>query len=149
MGKAANHGNANCADQIGELYRNGLFGAPKDPVQAAAWHRKAAEMGDAVAEGRLGMDYQLGVGVRQDSAQAAYWYRKAVEQTRKEADQGNVAAQLNLGESYEWGSLGLVRDKAAALYWCQKAAQQKSRIETLAEECVARVEQERFTTETK
>ncbi|WP_322012596.1 tetratricopeptide repeat protein [Paraburkholderia sp. J12] len=149
MEKAADHGNANCAGQIGELYRNGLFGVPKDHVEAAAWHRRGAEMGDASAEGRLGIDYQFGIGVQQDSAQAAYWYRKAVEQTRKEADQGNVASQLNLGQSYEWGSLGLARDKPAALYWCQKAAQQRSRIENFAEQCVARVERERFPTDTK
>jgi len=57
----------------------------------------------------------------------------------KDAEQGDVGAQLNLGESYEWGSTGLPRDKTAALYWCQKAAQQKSPIKNLAEQCVARV----------
>lgn len=98
-----------------------------------------AEMGAALAEGRVGVDYQFGIGVPQDSAKAAYGYRKAVEQLHKEADQGNVAGQLNLGESYEWGSYGLARNKAEALYWCQKAAQQKSRIENFAEQCVARV----------
>jgi len=137
MEKAADHGNANCAQQIGELYRNGLFGAPKNLVRAAAWHRRGAEMGDTLAEGRLGTDYQFGIGVQQNSSQAAYWYRKEVEQMRKDAEQGNVAAQLNLGESYETASSGLPRDKAAALYWCGKAARQKSPIKTFAEQCVA------------
>lgn len=148
MKKAVDQGNGHCAESIGELYRNGLFSVPKDTVEAAAWHRRGAEMGDTSAEARLGIDYQFGIGVQQDSAKAAYWYRKAAEQTHKAADQGNVAAQLNLGESYEWGSLGLARNKAAALYWCQKAAQQRSRIENFAEQCVARVEREPFPTET-
>jgi uncharacterized protein len=147
MEKAADYENGHCALQIGELYRNGLFGVPKDHVQAAVWHRRAAELGNALAEGRLGIDYQFGIGVNQDSSQAAYWYKRAAEQTRKEADQGNVAAQLNLGESYEQGSFGLVRDKAAALYWCQKAVEQKSPIQIFAEQCVARVERETFATQ--
>lgn len=137
MKRAADQGNGSCAESIGELYRNGLFGVPKDPVQAAAWHRRGAEMGDTLAEGRLGIDYQFGIGVEQDSAQAAYWYRKEVEQMRKDAEQGDVVAQLNLGESYESASSGLPRDKAAALYWCGKAAQQTSRIKVFAEQCVA------------
>lgn len=144
MRKAVDHGNANCARQVGELYRNGLFGVHKDPVEAVAWHRRGAEMGDTLAQGRLGIDYEFGIGVREDSEQAAYWYRKAVEQLRKEAEQGNVTAQLNMGQLYEWGSWGLVRDKAAALYWCGKAAQQKSRVENFAKQCVSRVEQESF-----
>jgi TPR repeat protein len=139
MEKAANQGNGSCADSIGELYRNGLFGVSKDVVQAAAWHRRGAELGDTLAEERLGTDYQFGIGVQQDSAQAAYWYRKDMEQTRKDAEDGDAAAQLHLGQSYEGGSWGLPRDKAAASYWCGKAAQQKSRIKIFADQCVARL----------
>lgn len=137
MSRAVDHGSGSCAESIGELYRNGLFGVPKDTVQAAAWHRRGAEMGDTLAEGRVGIDYQFGIGVKQDSAQAAYWYRKEVEQMRKAAEQGDVVAQLNLGEAYAWASSGLSRDKTAALYWCGKAAQQTSRIKIFAEQCVA------------
>ncbi|WP_408517831.1 tetratricopeptide repeat protein [Paraburkholderia madseniana] len=71
---------------MGELYRNGLFSVPKDTVQAAAWHRRGAELGDVLAENRLGIDYQFGIGVPQDLTQAADWYRKAAEQTRTDAE---------------------------------------------------------------
>ncbi|MBY8603345.1 tetratricopeptide repeat protein [Burkholderia arboris] len=149
MKKAVDHGNAGCANQIGELYRNGLFGVPKDHVEAVAWHRRGAEMGDALAEGRLGTDYELGIGVRQDSAQAAYWHGKFVEHVHKEADRGDAVAQLILGESYEWGGSGLVADNAAAMYWCKKAAQQKSRVADAAKQCVAQVERKSLATESK
>jgi uncharacterized protein len=136
MKSAVDHGSGHCAESIGELYRGGLFGVPKDTVQAAAWHRRGAEMGDTLAEGRLGIDYQFGIGVEQNSAQAAYWYRREVEQMRRDAEQGDAVAQLNLGEAYVWASSGLPRDKAAALYWCGKAAQQTSRIKIFAEQCI-------------
>jgi hypothetical protein len=67
MKKAVDHGSGSCAESIGELYRVGLFGVSKDPVEAAAWHRRGAEMGDTLAEGRLGIDYQFGIGVERDS----------------------------------------------------------------------------------
>jgi TPR repeat protein len=137
MKKAVDHGSGSCAESIGELYRVGLFGVSKDPVEAAAWHRRGAEMGDTLAEGRLGIDYQFGIGVERDSVLAAYWYRKQVEQMRQDAERGDAVAQLSLGEAYAWATSGLPRDRAAALYWCGKAAQQTSRIKISAEHCVA------------
>jgi uncharacterized protein len=137
MRQAVDHGSGHCAVSIGELYRLGLFGVPKDMVQAAAWHRRGAEMGDVIAEGRLGIDYQFGLGVEQNSARAMYWYRKEVEQTRKAAEQGDAMAQLSLGEAYALGTSGLTKDKTAARYWCGKAAQQRSRAKTFAEQCVS------------
>jgi uncharacterized protein len=138
MKAAVDHGSGSCAESIGELFRVGLFGVPKDTVQATAWHRKGAEMGDALAESRLGIDYEFGIGIERNPALAAYWYGKEVEQTRKDAEQGDAVAQLRLGQAYAWASSGLPRDKAAALYWCGKAAQQPSRIKAFAEQCVAR-----------
>jgi len=139
MKKAVDNGEIKCARQIGELYRSGLFGVKKDPVQALAWHRKGAELGDALAAGRLGTDYELGVGTRQDSTQATYWYQKALKQTRDAADRGDIAAQLTLGQVYEWGAWGAPIDKGSALYWCKKAALESSRLKLSAEECVDRL----------
>ena len=45
------------------------------------------------------------------------WYRKA-------AEQGNAAAQYNLGVRYETGRGGLPKDEAKAVEWYRKAAEQ-------------------------
>ncbi|MGD0831036.1 MAG: tetratricopeptide repeat protein [Terracidiphilus sp.] len=89
---------------------------PTDPVQKAAWYRKAADQGDAGAQSFLGWLYASGQGVPQDYAQAAIWFRKA-------ADQGDAGAQFNLGLSYAKGQ-GLAQDYTQAAVWYRKAAEQ-------------------------
>ena len=140
MIKAGEHGNARSLYFIGEFYRVGMFGVPKDDAQAIAWYRKAADLGDAIAESRLAIAYQFGTGVSKDMAQADFWYRKAEEQTRKNAEEGSVAAQLSLGMSYEMGLGTIAMDKSAALFWYRKAAQQDGPLKHAAESDVARVE---------
>ena len=67
------------------MYRQGR-GAAKDETEAAAWYRKAANGGDAVAQNNLGIMYRYGMGVTKDSVEAAKWFRRA-------ADQGLAQAQ--------------------------------------------------------
>ena len=55
--------------------------------------RPLADQGDALAQTKLGLMYELGRGVLQDYAQAVVWYRKA-------AAQGDALAQSSLGEMY-------------------------------------------------
>ncbi len=50
---------------------------PQDYEQAATWSRKAAEQGNARAQGRLGLMYNDGQGVLQDYVQAYMWYNLA------------------------------------------------------------------------
>jgi uncharacterized protein len=79
--------------------------------------RALAEQGDAAAQNKLGMAYELGDdSVPQAYAVAVTWYRKA-------ADQGDARAQNNLGEMYEKGK-GVQEDYAAAVSWYRKAADQ-------------------------
>jgi len=91
-------------------------GVPQDHVQAAAWHRKAAEQGNAQAQYNLGDLYDHGRGVPQDYAQAAFWYRKA-------AEQGNAASQFMLGDLYRQGQ-GVPQDYSQAAFWYRKSAEQ-------------------------
>ena len=42
-------------------------------AQAAAWYRKAADEGDAGAQGTLGVLYSLGQGVPQSDVEAYFW----------------------------------------------------------------------------
>ena len=59
---------------------------------------------------------QNGFGVAKDYAEAVKWYMKA-------AEQGNSAAQYNLGLMYKNGN-GVAKDRGGARKWFQKAADQ-------------------------
>ena len=70
---------------------------------------------------------RLGRGVAQDYGQAVKWYKKAVAQ-------GDVHAQLNLGNMYAKGR-GVAQDDAEAVKWYMKAAAQDlARAQRLARE---------------
>ena len=136
---------------LGVMYANGQ-GVQQDYVEAAAWYRKAAEQGYAVAQSRLGFMYYFGLGVSKDYVQAEAWFRKAADQghadaqfhlgvlydlgqgvpqddeqdavwTRRAAEQGHAEAQYNLGIMYRNGQ-GVPQDYAQAEYWYRKAAEQ-------------------------
>jgi len=53
---------------------------PPDPVSGAAAFREAAELGDAVAQYRLGLLYLSGIGVVADDAKGFRWIEKAARQ---------------------------------------------------------------------
>ncbi len=113
----ANAGNPEAEFMVGTKYELGARVA-KDPAQAAAWYRKAADRGYAPAQHSLGVLYESGTGVATDFAAAAQWYRKA-------ADQGFAPAQFSLGLCYVHGK-GVPEDFGQALAWYEKAAQQKN-----------------------
>ncbi|MEI6757294.1 MAG: sel1 repeat family protein [Chlorobium sp.] len=83
------------------------------PDKLQNW-RIQAEHGNAVAQNKLGIHYELGLGITQDEAAAVKWYRLA-------AEQGLAEAQFNLAEMYEEGRGGLILDKATARTWYEKA----------------------------
>jgi len=72
--------------------------------------RQAAEEGDAAAQNKLGVYYEIGASVEQNDAEAVRWFRKA-------AEQGHGEAMFNLGEMYEAGR-GVLQnqEEAIALY---------------------------------
>ena len=100
---------------------------PQETVTAL---RRLAEQGDATAQFKLGVIYDIGAGVPQDDGQAAMWYRMA-------AEQGIAAAQRNLASMYANGR-GVSRDYRQAASWCRKAAQQGSAFRAAARWCSAR-----------
>ena len=67
------------------------FDAPSSE-KIAEW-RKAADNGNASAQGILGLCYSEGKGVPKDQVEAVNWHRKA-------ADQGNAVAQNLLANCY-------------------------------------------------
>jgi len=78
--------------------------------------RPLAEQGDAAAQNKLGMFYDIGRGVPVDYAEAVKWVRKS-------ADQGNAEAQCNLSTMYRFGE-GVPRSDVEGLKWLQKSAAQ-------------------------
>jgi tetratricopeptide (TPR) repeat protein len=75
-----------------------------------------AEQGDAAAQYKLGVMYEIGEGVPENDAEAVQWYRKA-------AEQGSVEAKARLGAFYLLGR-AVEHDPNKALRWIGEAAEQ-------------------------
>ena len=90
--------------------------APATPESPFEETKAKAEKGDAEAQFKLGVAYDIGKGVPKDEAEAVKWYRKA-------ADQGNVGGQFGLGMAYANGQ-GVAKDEAESVKWFRKAAEQ-------------------------
>lgn len=88
------------------------FGDPK----AALRFRKAAELGHAEAQCKLGDCYVKGIGVSRDLNEAMRWYRRS-------AEQGHAEALLKQGIFYAEG-IGGQKDWRAALRCFAKSAKQ-------------------------
>jgi TPR repeat protein len=125
---------ADAQSALGEAYAYGN-GVAQDYGQAAAWYRKAADLGNAYAQRDLGdLYYNGGVikfvdapgggkrGIRDDGggdfpkdySLAATWYRKA-------AEQGDEYSQNSLGILYDNGQ-GVPQDYAEAYFWYSLAS---------------------------
>lgn len=75
---------------LGLMYADGRGGLPRDPAQAVAWYRKAAEQNLPLAQLMLALSYASGRGVPRDDLQALRWFEQA-------ADNGLALAQYGLG----------------------------------------------------
>jgi TPR repeat protein len=138
--KAADLGHTRAQYELVRLYAQGL-GVARDYSEAAKWCRLAAEKGYIPAQHFLGHLYASGRGleteyleapepqptaperatsaqrnVQSDYAEAAKWWRKA-------ADQGDAAAQSDLGWLYTSGQ-GVEPNYAEAAAWFRKSAEQ-------------------------
>jgi len=112
--EAANAGNSQAMNNLGDLYKDGLRGVNQDYGQAANWYRKAAIAGNARGMSNLGRMYDNGWGLPTDYKQAVAWYRRA-------AEAGDLQGMTSLGVMYEDG-LGVPKDFRQAFTWYQKAA---------------------------
>ena len=73
---AAEGGDADAQNSVGEIFERGLGTEPNYEV-AALWFKRAAEQGHKGAQFNLGTLYEAGKGVPQDKALALNWYRQA------------------------------------------------------------------------
>jgi TPR repeat protein len=86
----------------------------EDYTAALAEFRPLAEAGEARAQYRLGVMYNMGFGVKADPETAALWLGRAAEQ--------DVAdAQFILGVLYEQGR-GVPHSQYHAFHWWRRAA---------------------------
>jgi hypothetical protein len=97
----------------GEHYPSYTF--RDSPAEVVRSERGAAERGDASAQFKLALRYDVGQGVPQDYAEAVKWLRRA-------ADQDFVKAQYNLGCMYDSGQ-GVSQNHAEAAKWFREAAE--------------------------
>lgn len=68
--------------QVGYFYYEGL-GVEKDPLQAFAWTKRAAEHGDRDGQYNLADFYEEGIGTEACLEQAKYWYQQAARQNHE------------------------------------------------------------------
>lgn len=73
---AAEAGDADAQNSVGEIFERGLGTEPNYEV-AALWFERAAKQGHKGAQFNLGTLYEAGKGVPQDKALALNWYRQA------------------------------------------------------------------------
>ncbi len=73
---AAEAGDADAQNNVGEIYERGLGGQPNYEA-AVIWYQKAADQGYARAMFNLGTLYEQGQGVEKDRLKALNLYRKA------------------------------------------------------------------------
>jgi hypothetical protein len=73
-----------------------LSGTAKGDARRVQMTMEAANNGDARAQNRMGVFYEIGASVEQSDVEAIKWFRMAAAQDHGEA-------QYNLGEMYEQG----------------------------------------------
>ncbi|MBU2878368.1 MULTISPECIES: tetratricopeptide repeat protein [Aliiglaciecola] len=99
---------------MGTAYAEGL-GKNENSQEAVEWYRRAAKLGNTLAQHNLGNAYAFAAGIEQNHELAVKWWLKA-------AEQGDAIPQYQLGLSYEAGK-GVAQDRATAKRWYQESAE--------------------------
>lgn len=109
---AAEQGHIGALLYISDIYKKGR-GVAVDLVKSNSYLTTAANLGDAVAQHRLYLNYSKGVGVKRDSQKATYWLKKA-------AAQDYLDSCMELSQLYFKGK-HVKQDKEKAIFWAEKA----------------------------
>ena len=117
--KKAEQGNAEAYRLLGELYYKGISGNDKNSIKAYSFWIKAADMGDAIAAGTVGMRLFDGVYGEEKRADAFPYLKMAAKYSEK---YGNATKPVvMLGDSYNKG-IGCEVDKEKAKDCYERAA---------------------------
>jgi TPR repeat protein len=100
---------------LGYMYRYGQ-GLSQDFELARHWYRRAADLGNAMAQNNLGAMYRQGLGIQKDYHEAFRWFLRA-------AERGDGGAQNHVGLMFYKGE-GVTKDLIRAYKWAYLAAQQ-------------------------
>jgi len=111
---AANNGNAQAQDMVGDVYYYGM-GVTKNLQESAKWYLKSAEQGHSDAQFKIALAYLDGEGIPQNNSQGLLWLRKA-------ADNNHPDAQDALAIIYGFGKNGVQKDEKEFVKWALKAA---------------------------
>jgi TPR repeat protein len=76
-------------------------GVQKNLALALRWYRKAADLGHAAAQNRLGWMYEKGEGVEMDYSEALKWYRRALAGPRQRHERPRPHVPPKLGRDPE------------------------------------------------
>jgi len=106
--RAAQHGSAQSAFNVGVMYERGLV-VERDSTRAVEWYRKASEANLPMAKQHLALMLREGKGVARNG-------QEAVDLLRAASRQGLAVSMFTLGDIYERGDL-LPKDPAMALAW--------------------------------
>jgi TPR repeat protein len=113
---AADHGDPKAQATLGEFYRDGRGGLPKDDREAVRLFRQAAEQNNPSGQANLARFYRDGRGgLATDEGEARRLFGLA-------AEQDDAVAQYNLGIFYRDGRGGLQRDDREAVRLFRLAA---------------------------
>jgi TPR repeat protein len=77
LGLAARQGDRAAELELGICYEDGNCNVPRDQAQAIVLLKAAAEQHSALAEQRIGLDYEIGNGLPHDRPLAVSWLRRA------------------------------------------------------------------------
>ena len=113
--EAAGMGHPASLAKTGLFRMQGLGGLPRDEAEGVRLLRRAAALGDCVAQCNLAAACLHGLGGPVDHAAAVRWYQRA-------AANGFPAAQYNLGLMYAEGIFGLARNDEEAAAFLAPAA---------------------------
>jgi hypothetical protein len=111
--KDAQSGNVQAMVRLADRYADGIAVA-EDLAQALVWYEKAANQGNAVAQGMQGLLLVTGQAGAKD-------VRKGVALTERAAAAGDVGALFTMGELYANGFFGQDNARARAIEWHKKA----------------------------
>src|SRR5579883_3293354 len=142
----AKYGSAQDKCNVGYYYDSGTI-LPQNYAKAAAWYRKAADLGYSYAQSNLAGLYHKGLGVEQDDKKAFAWSMKA-------ARQGNEYAELQLAyaylegkgtkpdviKAYAWLNLELLNKKSTPKLYSVALKAQASMKKIMTEEEIAEAE---------
>lgn len=111
--KEAQAGNVLATLRLADRYADGI-GVAENLPQALVWYEKAANQGNAVAQGMQGLLLITGQAGTKD-------VKKGIALAERAAAAGDAGALFTMGELYANGFFGQANARAQAIAWHQKA----------------------------